>query len=92
MQSERQRRGLIKERDYLRDRLSEISLELGRLGAEASELKQEMERPETPDADRLKQIRRRRFYLGRRSDELKVERQHATIERDRVSSELEATK
>lgn len=92
MQAESGRGGLIKERDYLRDRLSEISLELGRLGAEAIELKQEMERATAPDADRHKQIRRRRFYLGRRSEELKVERQQVTTERDRVSSELETAK
>lgn len=92
MQSERQRGRLIKERDYFRDRLSEISLELARLGAEAIELKQEMEREIAPDADRLRQIRRRRFYLGRRSDDLKVERQKATTERDRISVELETAK
>lgn len=89
MQAEGRRGGLIKERDYLRDRLSEISLELGRLGTEAIDLKQEMERDPAPDAGRLKQIRRRRFYLGRRSDELKVERQHVATARDRVSLELE---
>jgi hypothetical protein len=92
MQAGGQRGGLIKDRDYLRDRLSEISLELGRLGAEAIDLKQEMERAAAPAGDRIKQIRRRRFYLGRRSDELKVERQRVATERDRVSSELETAK
>ena len=88
MPIEDERKNLIRERDYLKDRLSEISDELNRMSLESSGLKREMEAATTPDAARLKAIRRRRLYLGRYSDDLKVERQRITIEHSRLTSKL----
>jgi hypothetical protein len=88
MPTDDERRNLIRERNYLTDRLSEVSKELNRLSAESAELKLEMESATAPDPDRLKAIRRRRFYLGRYSDDLKAEREGAMIEHTKLSAEL----
>lgn len=88
MPTDDERRNLVRERDYLTDRLSEISKELIRLSVESTELKQALERAAATDAEGLKAIRRRRFYLGRYSDSLKAERQRATMEHVKLSSVL----
>ena len=87
---ERDRASLIRDRDFFTDRLTEIALELKRLIAEADDLKVEMERH--PDLGHVRQgeIRRRRAYLKRRSDDLKVERQSAKANRESIAQKLAA--
>lgn len=57
---------------YCTERTLEIKAELLRLAAESAELKTELDT--TADLGRQGAIRRRRAYLNRRNDELKVER------------------
>jgi hypothetical protein len=57
---------------YCTERTLEIKTELLRLAAESAELKTELDT--TAEPHRQGVIRRRRAYLNRRNDELKVER------------------
>lgn len=81
------RKKQIAERDYLTDRLTEISVELKRLSAEGNALKTELEA--VSDVPRRRAIRRRRSYIARRNTDLRAEREKATAERNNLIEQLE---
>jgi hypothetical protein len=82
------RRQLISDRDYLTDRLTEITLELKRLVSEGDRLRAELDALSESETERRDTIRRRRAYIGRHSDELKVERHKAIADRDEFIKQL----
>ena len=83
-----ERRNLINERDYHIDRLTEISAELKRLTAEGDALKAELDESLEAPSDRPRAIQRRRRYIGRRTTELKSEREAAIARRDNLNEQL----
>lgn len=80
-------RSLMLSKYYCTERALEVKAELARLDSEGTELKRELDGP--ADSARQKVIRRRRAYLKRRNDELKVERAALTAE---LHGALEALK
>lgn len=80
------RKKLIGERDYLTDRLTEISLELKRLYAEGNELRVELEA--VVDMPRNRSIKRRRSYIARRSTDLRAERERVIAARNEYLEQL----
>jgi hypothetical protein len=82
------RRELLAERDYLTDKLTEIGSDLKRLITEGDALKAEL--LAESDAKRRQEIRRRRTYIRRRSEELKAERQTSVGERYKIVEELKS--
>jgi hypothetical protein len=81
-------RDLARERDYMTDRLTEISLERSRLLAESQSLKLELERADAPLAERSRTIRRRLNYIARRREDLKIERELLKPKREQVLEQL----
>jgi len=71
--ADEQTRNLMLSNYYCTERALEIKADLARLQAEGNELKSELD--STTDVARQTAIRRRRSYLKRRNDELKVERE-----------------
>lgn len=69
---EEERNALVKQRDYLINRLSELSLDLSRLLAKASARRALLER--APAGSGASEIRRRRSCIGRRRHYLKRKR------------------
>jgi FtsZ-binding cell division protein ZapB len=83
------KRNLMRERDYLSERLPEVMMERQRLKAESEGLKVEKAEA-TPE--RLKSIRRRQNYIKRRIGELRTEHETVTGQRRSVNEQLKALK
>jgi hypothetical protein len=82
------RRQLISERNYLTDKLTEIALELKRLLSEGDRLRAELDALSESETERRDTIRRRRAFIGRRCEELKMERHKAIADRDEFIKQL----
>ncbi len=82
------RRELMQSKNYCTDRLAELKTELNRLQEEGMSLKTQLEA--TTDSKATSVIRRRRMYLSRRIDELKIERSARTEELQKANEQLEA--
>ena len=82
---------LARERDYMTDRLTEISLERSRLMAESAGLKLELERDDRLSPERSKAVRRRLNYIARRREDLKVEREMLKPKREELSRQIAET-
>jgi len=83
------KRNLMRERDYLSERLPEVMMERQRLKAESEGLKVEKAEA-TPE--RLKSIRRRQNYIKRRIGELRTEHETVTGQRRSANEQLKALK
>ena len=81
-------RSLQLSKHYCSERILEIKTELLRLASESVELKAELD--STAEPARQGVIRRRRAYLNRRNDELKVERAALAAELQVASDGLRA--
>jgi len=81
-------RSLMLSKYYCTERALEVKAELGRLESEGTELKGELS--STTDPARQRVIRRRRAYLKRRNDELKVERAALTEELQATAEALKS--
>jgi chromosome segregation ATPase len=84
-----QKRNLMRERDYLSERLPEVMMERQRLKAESEGLKVEKAEA-TPE--RLKSIRRRQNYIKRRIGELRTEHETVTGQRRSVNEQIKELK
>ncbi|MBU8877226.1 hypothetical protein KQ910_25885 [Reyranella sp. MMS21-HV4-11] len=84
-----QKRILMRERDYLSERLPEVMMERQRLKAESEGLKVEKAEA-TPE--RLKSIRRRQNYIKRRIGELRTEHETVTGQRRSVNEQIKELK
>lgn len=84
-----QKRNLMRERDYLSERLPEVMMERQRLKAESEGLKVEKAEA-TPE--RLKSIRRRQNYIKRRIGELRTEHETVTGQRRSVNEQIKDLK
>jgi len=84
-----QKRILMRERDYLSERLPEVMMERQRLKAESEGLKVE-KAAATPE--RLKSIRRRQNYIKRRIGELRTEHETVTGQRRSVNEQIKELK
>ena len=83
------KRNLMRERDYLSERLPEVMMERQRLKAESEGLKVEKAEA-TPE--RLKSIRRRQNYIKRRIGELRTEHETVTGQRRSVNEQIKDLK
>lgn len=83
------KRNLMRERDYLSERLPEVMMERQRLKAEGEGLKVEKAEA-TPE--RLKSIRRRQNYIKRRIGELRTEHETVTGQRRSVNEQIKELK
>lgn len=83
------KRNLMRERDYLAERLPEVMMERQRLKDESEGLKTE-KADATPE--RLKSIRRRQNYIKRRVGELRTEHETVTGQRRSVNEQLKELK
>ena len=83
------KRNLMRERDYLSERLPEVMMERQRLKAESEGLKVEKAEA-TPE--RLKSIRRRQNYIKRRIGELRTEHETVTGQRRSVNEQIKELK
>jgi len=83
------KRDLMRERDYLSERLPEVMMERQRLKAESESLKGEKGEA-TPE--RLKSIRRRQNYIKRRIGELRTEHETVTGQRRSVNEQIKDLK
>jgi hypothetical protein len=86
--SDMPQKDLARERDYITDRLTEISLERSRLLKESEGLKLELADGERLTPERLRATRRRLNYIARRRDELKVERESLKPKREELIKQL----
>lgn len=84
-----QKRNLMRERDYLSERLPEVMMERQRLKTESEGLKVEKA---TATPERLKSIRRRQNYIKRRIGELRSEHEAVSGKRKSITEQIKELK